>query len=218
MTAKPLGIQERAALLVLMAAAREVSNPELERLAGFSLTGAKRNSLQDRKLIESRKGLRGAYFHTLTEDGWRWCAEELSAEVPKRAGAAAGALYAVLGGLDRYLKRADLQLADVFNTKADVPSTPDEPVTGDVDAEQEIRAAYKRLAKEPRGWVSLLDLRRELDGVTREVVDEALRRMSRARQASLVPESNQRMLSPQQQDASLRIGGEDVHAVSIELP
>jgi hypothetical protein len=113
MPAEQLGIKERAVLLVLMAEAREISNPELKQIAGLDLTGAARHKLNARRLVDSRRPGR-AYVHLLTDDGWAWCAAELAAPPPERAGSAGGALYAVLAGLHRYLARADLRLSDVF--------------------------------------------------------------------------------------------------------
>ena len=69
---------KRAAMFALLAEAREVSNPELAERLGFRLDGKERRVLNDLKLVISEKHGR-AYSHQLTDAGWRWCNEELSA-------------------------------------------------------------------------------------------------------------------------------------------
>jgi hypothetical protein len=207
MSEKRLGIKERAALLALMAAAREVSNAELQEITGFSLTGEARRKVNDMKLVESRKSGR-TFVHTLTDDGWAWCAKELSASVPKGAGSAGGALYAVLAGLGDYLSRSNLALADIFQAVE----------TKSIDVEALIRDAYKQLRKEPRGWVSLTKLRPLLPGLPREEVDAALHRMNRIKGVNFVPESNQKVLSAEDRRSTVRIGNEDKLLLSIDEP
>jgi hypothetical protein len=213
MPADDLGIRERAALLALMAAARELTNPELEQLAGFRLTGAPLRKLRAQHLVDSRQrtDLRYRPFaHTLTSQGRDWCAAELSAGVPARAGSAGGALYAVLAGLDRYLARSGLGLWNVF--------PPDEGTAAEppADLAEQIRIAYRKLAREPQDLVSLTQLRPLLGRAPREAVDATLRQLSRARQVNLLPQANQKTLSQADQAAAVRIGNEDCHFISIE--
>jgi hypothetical protein len=218
MPADHLGVQERAALLALMAQARAVPNPELEQLTGFRLSGSARLRLAARQLIESerREDLKGRPFaHRLTAEGWRWCATELGAERPARSGSAGGALYAVLAGLSRYLARSGLDLREVFGSgpAGGAPAQRDEPAP---DLPERVRQAYRKLAREPRDLVSLTQLRPLLGGAPREAVDAALRQLSRARQANLVPQANQKILSQADRAAAVRIGNEDCHFISIE--
>jgi hypothetical protein len=222
MPAEQLGIKERAVLLVLMAEAREVSNPELKQIAGFDLTGAARRKLNARRLVDSRRAGR-AYVHLLTDDGWAWCAAKLAAPPPERAGSAGGALYAVLAGLHRYLARADLRLSDVFRPEGTpapsaVPAPPapaPAPASSSLNLPELIRTAYRKLARDAGDLVSLTELRPLLGGVPREEVDEALRRLSRDRIAHLVPQANQKVLSQADRAAAVRIGAEDCHQLSI---
>jgi hypothetical protein len=98
---------ETAMLLLLMAENREISNPELEKTYGVTLTGTSRKKLE-RELVESRKGLRGAYFFTLSEAGWARCNDGFDVgDVRPRA--AGKALTAVLAGLQRYLHAKGLR-------------------------------------------------------------------------------------------------------------
>jgi hypothetical protein len=221
MSVDDLGIKERAVLLALMAEAREVSNPELDELAGLRLDGASRRKLNQRRLVDSRRQGR-SYAHLLTDDGWAWCAKELTAGRPARAGTAGGALYAVLAGLHRYLERSDRKLADVFRREAatavsghsGTPGAPGPSATPEL--ERRVRAAYRSLAREPRGWVSLAQLRPLLGDIAREDLDATLRRMSLTARATLVPRSNQKVLSDREREAAVRIGGEDNHLLSID--
>jgi hypothetical protein len=236
MPADQLGVKERAALLALMAEAREVSNPELERIAGFRLDGKELRTLRARRLVDSHRSAGNRpYVHLLTDDGWAWCAAELAAERPARAGSAAGALYAVLAGLGRYLARSDLRLSDVFGSDPAGPEpagSPPAEASAEASAEalaeapaeapsaselrERIRAAYRKLARDPRDLVSLTQLRPLLGPAPREAVDAVLRQMSRDREADLVPQANQKTLSLADREAAVRIGNEDCHSIAVD--
>src|SRR5258706_3854063 len=146
-----LSLPERALLLILMAENAELSNPEIgEKYApGLQLTGKSRLKLMDAKLVECRKDGRVFRF-TLADPGWLWCRDELTRAVPANSGSAGHALYAVLGGLDRYLNRTGNSLAQVFgdlpveSTGASLPAD---------EIEQAIRRAYRKLAKPEGSWV-----------------------------------------------------------------
>lgn len=224
-----LGLKERSGLLALMAAAGVASNPELERVTGFRLHGTELEKLRARRLVDSHReaSLPGRpLVHRLTADGWDWCTAELAADRPPRAGSAGGALYAVLAGLQRYLTRSHLALPDVFRPDGETPAAAPRPQEPPQEAPQEppqaldlpgrIRAAYRKLARDPQDLVSLTQLRPLLGAAPRDEVDAALRRMSRARQANLVPQANQKTLSQADRAAAVRIGNEDCHLVSIE--
>jgi hypothetical protein len=211
-----LGIKERAALLALMAEAKEISNAELKERIGFGLDGDPRRKLNDLKLVSSQRlGKSGQYVHELTDDGWAWCARELAGAPPLHAGSVAGALYAVLAGLHRYLERNALQLSDVFVPSGEAGSREHEPKP---DAESRIKAAYRSLAKERGDWVRLSRLRRLLADLPKTDVDAALQRMQRERHASLVPDSNQKMLNEEDHEAAVWIGGEFKHLLALDDP
>lgn len=221
MPSDTLGLKERSGLLALMAAAGVASNPELERVTGFRLHGTELEKLRARRLVDSHReaSLPGRpLVHRLTADGWDWCSAELAAGRPPRAGSAGGALYAVLAGLQGYLTRSHLALPDVFRPDGETPAAaprPQEPPQA-LDLPDRIRLAYRKLARDPQDLVSLTQLRPLLGAAPRDEVDAALRRMSRARQANLVPQANQKTLSQADRAAAVRIGNEDCHLVSIE--
>jgi hypothetical protein len=209
-----LTTSEVAILVTLMAEAREIANPELKRQYGLTLDGQARRKLNDMKLVESTK--RGSAFaHQLTDRGWARCREELAAPCPPRAGSAGGALYALLGGLGRYLEYADLSLSDVF--RPELSRSDDGTQGASVESlEAAIRSAYKKLAKRPGAWVSLGDLRPQLGQASRSDVDAALLRMSRGETVRLVPENVQGSLTARDRAGAIRLFGRDLHFIAIE--
>ena len=209
-----LTITDVAMLLALMAEAREISNPELRQQYGLTLDGPARRKLNDLKLVESGKRGR-AFAHQLTDRGWARCREELAAQCPPRAGAAGGALYALLGGLRRYLESAELSLSDIFRPERDQPGAGggDQPAA---HLESAIRAAYKKLAKRPGAWVSLGDLRPHLGQVSRPDVDAVLLRMSRSAAVRMVPENVQGSLTARDREGAMRLFGRELHFIAIE--
>jgi hypothetical protein len=194
-----LTMRERAALLALMAEARELTNAELRTAAGFTLDGTPRRRLNEQKLVTSRKVGR-SFAHELTDDGWAWCTAELSAQRPDRAGYLGGACYALLAGLGRRVARSGQQLSDIFQP----------------DAGKQIRSAYLRLAKGPGAWVGLAELREELFGVSREAVDAELERMASTPGVHVQAESNQKTLTEADRAAAVRFGGDERHLLMIE--
>lgn len=214
--------QQIAAMFTLMVLGREVPNQELLEVAGFTLTGPERTGLVDLGYIKSDRTGRGrSYVHLLKDSGWAWCEKELAAGSPppqRGLSPLASALYVLLGGLEGYLQRANLRLADVFGPAAGVPTTeapPAEDEGSKGDLETRIRVAYRELVREPRGWVALVDLRPKL-GASAQEVDIVLKELSRAGAVHLVPEDNRKVLTPADHEAAIRIGGEDNHLLSIE--
>lgn len=208
-----LSVKERAVLFALMGEAREVSNSELAERAGFRLDGEERRRLNNRKLVDSRRVGR-TFAHELTDAGWDWCATHPAEGPQGRASSMEGALYAVLGGLARYLEYSEQSLADVFQRRDFQRREPEAPAKP-VDIAELIRAAYLRLASEPGTFVKLRTLRTELSDVPRGVLDSSLEEMYRARRVNLVPQSNQQALTHADRESALRIGGEAKHMISI---
>lgn len=207
MPAQSLTLKERAVLLALLAEARPLTNTELREAAGLTLDGASRYKLNDLKLVTSEKAGR-SFVHELTDDGTAWCAKELGAERPERAGSIGGALYAVLSGLQRYLQRTGQVLADLF------PGA--EPES---DVEARIRTAYRKLSSASGlPWVGLAALRAELPDVAREDVDAALQQLSRQPGIHVQAEANQQALRDADHEAAVRFGGSSRHLLKIENP
>jgi hypothetical protein len=205
-----LSSKERAAMFALLAEARQLSNPELKERVGFPLDGKERRKLNDLKLVESGKVGR-AYAHELSDAGWRWCADELSAGPRRGHGTSMErALYAVLGGFTRHMRDGGQSLADVFGPRPGVRND-DEP-----DIEARIEAGYQVLTRGPGEFVKLRELRSRLTGIPRADVDAVLGRMYTEQRVNLIPQSNQQALSEADRESALRIGGEYKHLISIE--
>jgi hypothetical protein len=209
-----LSLPEITILLLLMAEAREISNPELKERYQRTLDGNERRHLNDLKLVESWKAGR-PYVHVLTDAGWARCAEEVRAGSPPRGARPADrTLFGVLANLPRGLDRHGLSLADFFARDADAapataPAPPGQPI------EERVRAAYQQLAKAPADWVSLTQLRSLVDDVPKADLDAVLVRMNRMPDVTFVPESNQKTLTRADREAAVRIGDQDKHLLSI---
>lgn len=198
-------------MFALLAEAREVSNPELEERVGFRLDGKERRKLNDLKLVTSEKHGR-AYAHELTDAGWRWCNDELSAGPGGTRGSKEieRAFYALLAGLGRYLEATEQSLADIFK-----PRRKTQPLA-QTDVEAQIRAGYRVLAAEPGEFVKLRELRLRLPDIPRADVDAALDRMYQEQRINLVPQADQQALTDADRESGLRIGGKAKHLISIE--
>jgi hypothetical protein len=180
----------------------------LDEAAGFRLDGAPRRRLAELKLITSDPvGPRRSYIHELTDAGWRWCADELSAPRPDRAGSLGNALYLLLRGIRDHLDRTDQTLADIFGTPAAPPPA--------ADVEGRVRAAYSALATAPSDWVSLTDVRARLSDLPRDAVDGALIRLERDPSVYIAPDEDQKALTDADRAAAIRIGGKDKHLLAI---
>ncbi|ROZ87310.1 MarR family transcriptional regulator [Gordonia sp. OPL2] len=210
---------ESAVLFVLMAQAREVRNPDLAALAP-ELKKSSRDKLNRLGLIESRKGARNAFSHSLTDRGWAWCAQELSAAPPPKSLPPIRALYAVMAGVGRYLEASDLRLHEVFGvvgggSAADAePSA--EPPADAVPLERRIRATYNAVTSGPGRWVGVLALRQALAGIDRSELDTALVALQREPGVSLIPQEDQMLLTDDGRKASVRVGTQDCHLFAIE--
>lgn len=207
-----LSAKERAALFVLLAQARELTNVEIEELVGFRLSGRERVHLNDLKLVESHKTGR-MYVHELTDAGWYRCTDELSARWGKGAKPMERALYTLLHALGRYLDRTDRSLADVFVPGGEAPIGNVPPA----QVEAAIWAGYESLANGVGDFVKLSTLRQTLLQIPPIETDAVLCELYRAQRINLVPESNQRALTVADRESAVRIGGEDKHLISIEL-
>ena len=218
-----------ASLIVLMATARELPNPELSELSGFVLDGNDRRQLNELGLVTSRRVGR-AYAHELTEEGWRAARGLLGAERPAKAGSFGGALYALLAGVGAALDRAGLTPLGFFGASPDgdseqggeavdaEPSAPSEAVEGSPRAvEAAIRSVYADLADQDGGWVGLAPLRARLGAYSRADVDRALRGLVVQPGVHIVPVANLKSLTSADREAALRLGGEDNHAIAIEV-
>jgi hypothetical protein len=204
---------EQAVLLVLMAEARPVQNPELVTM-GPKLEKDKRDRLVRLGLIETNSAVRPMEIE-LTDRGWALCAKLIGAEAPPRATGQGKALYTVLAGLRRYFDRQDVAPGDVFvPLDAHAPDGDPDPLGDDIEAR--VRDAYAGLAAHAGGWVDLVALREALPDVSKHDLDDALTRMYRTPGVSLIPEENQKTLTAEDRAAAVEIGDQDKHLIAIE--
>lgn len=219
MTPTDLTGTERAVLIVLMAESRPVANPELAAL-GPALDKPGRDKLNALGLIESER-VKGRYVHELTDRGWALCRDIVAAGPPPRSTGPAKTLYTVLGALGRYLQRSEVSLAELFwpaeTSEAETPEAETrEAETPEAETlEDRVRVAYARLAPRPGGWVRLAELRAAL-GDARGDVDTALTALSRAPGVSVIPEEDQKKLTPDDRAAAVMIGDRPKHLIAIE--
>lgn len=218
-----------AALVILMAENREVSNPELAATYHLTVTGKQLSKLRDQKLVEVARGPRGAHLLTLSEQGWARCRAELGGPVPVRVGAAGAGMYALLAALGRYLDAENVPLADFARPAPARPvdvapkpvSRPRRPAVDTTSAqpgglEQATRRAYAALAERPGAWVSLTDLRAALAPTPKRDVDAALRRLDQEPDVMIISEANQKGLTKADREAAVVIGGRKKHHLAIE--
>ncbi|OZE03710.1 hypothetical protein CH249_26980 [Rhodococcus sp. 05-2255-3B1] len=213
MSTEDLNGTEAAVLLVLMAEASPVKNSELKAM-GPELAKASRDKLKNAGLVEVNSSVRPMTLE-LTDKGWRICGELIGGEPPARSTGAGKAMFTVLAGLRRWLDRTDARPADVFSPRTEEPE-PVEKTDTTVDIEASIRAAYAGLAREPGSTVRLSRLRNELRDIPRTDLDDALARLRRAPDVSLIPEENQKTLTDEERAAAVVVGNQQNHLLSIE--
>ncbi|MEU6023136.1 hypothetical protein [Micromonospora sp. NPDC047134] len=188
----------------------------LKNVAGISVTPAHRRRLESLDLIEVTPKPR--IILELTDKGWERAAQELGAEPPARAGTTGGTLYVVLDFLRRLIDHSGTRADDLFRMqiKADeVALTPQPVAAGSADPVTRIRQAYHGLAGGPGDYVMLADLRAALGDLPRAEFDAALIQLNQERNVHLVPESNQKVLRPQERAAAVHIGNQDKHLIAI---
>jgi hypothetical protein len=217
MSDNQLSFSERTALLALWTFVGEVSNKELNERFGFSLVGRDRIHLAESGFVSSRRGaeLPGRPFvHELTESGWRRARQELAAAPPERSDKGYRVLYGWANFIERYLTRSGLTLADfVTVAQADTAAA---AAPAPASAESRIRAVYAEIADKPGVPVRLLPLRERLADLPTIEFDTALLRLAGEPGVFLEPEPKLRSLTEADRKASIRVGGEIKHVLSIE--
>jgi hypothetical protein len=204
MPEKELTSVQRNVLLTLMISA----DPLAYKTVKNSLTAAQRNDLRDRGLIE----VNGSPMELeLTQKGHDRAVAALSMEQPERSGTNGLVLVTTLGFVRRLLEQTGTEPRDLFRLRL-----PTAPVTmADTDLDERIRKAYASLVTRPGDYVMLEDLRESLPEVSRRDLDAALVDLNRARDVSLVPESNQKVLTEEQRVAAVSIGNQAKHLIAI---
>jgi hypothetical protein len=200
-----LSTPARQALVALMMHVTEASNPDLRKLYRVTIDKTARDQLTGGKLITWKKGLRGAIFHELTDDGWARGRDELTLAPPDGVGAAWHLLYGTFRHLNGLMIKNGYQLADVFAHADPGPRL----------VEDRIRQAYGELAAEPGELISLARLREELPDIPRKSLDAALLELDRQRAIQLEPDPHRIALTDRAKAAAIPLGGEDMHLITI---
>jgi hypothetical protein len=224
MAEAPLTAAQNAYLFLLMAEAREVSNSELKQRYGVSITGSDSAALVDNKLATVRPDGR-SLAHELTDEGWAEAKKIMATDYVKRTGAspASAALHAVLVAVYRYMQRTQSSAAEIFAAttppRSPAPTTKAgsrKPKAGEkIDVSARIRNAYKRLHRDPIMWVGLAELRADLSYISRPDIDRALIQLLEKRKIRLIPEENQKTITPADREAAIVVSGEPKHLIAF---
>jgi hypothetical protein len=203
---------ESALLIVLMAEAREISNPELKERYSVTLDGKSRVKLNGAGYVKSEKVGR-SFVHVLDDKGWERVHQELNFDSPraKALGAALSALHDNLR--ERVLHDGPYRRFGEMFARPAVDSAP--PPDDDDDLGTRVRRAYDSLAAHPGAWILHTDVRRKLVEVPAEALDEAFRLLSLAEDVEMMPESNQKTLTEEDRRNAVRVGGQDTHLIAI---
>jgi hypothetical protein len=228
-----------ASLIVLMASARELSNPELSELSGFVLDGSDRRQLNELGLVTSRRVGRPTRMCSRRRAGARRADCSGPSGRPRRV-VRRGAVRVAGGGgrrprpgrphPGRVLRREPgrgrapsarpegaHEAEQARRRPSRKPTAPVEAVEADPRAvESAIREAYADLADRDGGWVGLAPLRARLGTYSRAEVDRALRSLVVQPDVHIIPVANLKSLTSADREAALRLGGEDNHAIAIE--
>jgi hypothetical protein len=86
----------------------------------------------------------------------------------------------------------------------------------DEEIEKRIRKGYRTLAPSSRDWVRLAALRLLLGDAPARDVDDVLKKLSKDGSIHLNPESDRKILTKEDHEAAIHIGGQENHLLSIE--
>jgi hypothetical protein len=189
----------------------EVNKPEREALLKAGLIS-----------VEKRKR---AYWLSVTDRGWRWAEDHLSDTLPDRSYAGTFILAGWLERLQAFMRASNTPLAEILVPKQDTDSRGQakENAAGTATAptdygslRERIRAAYLALTGGSFNKRALLaDIRRRLPDVDRDALDDALVRMQRQDDATLMQLDNRPDITQADREAAIQIGQESRHIVWI---
>lgn len=173
-----------------------------------------RKALEKERIITSEKRGRSIWME-VTDTGWAWANDHLDSTLPTRTRSAGPILQAWLTHLHAFLKRRGIALAEIV-TSADELALKVVEAKSPAQLEDRIRRAYLEVTG--GSWnqrVRLAELRRRLDGVTKEALDAALLNMQQASKLVLFRLDNQREITEDDRQSALLLGGEPRHVVRL---
>lgn len=198
---------QRYVLLTLMITASPLPNTAVSN----SLKKPKRDELVNWGYLEADGR---PMILELTQKGHDRAVAELRGEQPPGSGTIGLALFAALGFVRDLIDRTGTKPEDLFRFR--LAAT---PVATALDSglEERVRKAYSSLAARPGDYVMLEDLRGALPDVDRSALDDTLIELNQARDVSLVPESNQKVLTAGQRASGVSIGNQSRHLLAISV-
>lgn len=170
---------------------------------------APRNSLIEQGLIVLDKSSK-PYVYELTDAGWLATRKLLAEPSPKKVSSrTARILWAIMGDFSAHMDRTGAELADLYPPPAPAPQDERDPQAA-------VHRAYRELVGATADWLPLRRLREHLADLDREQVDRALAGLLDSHAVRLIPETNQKMLTPADHDAAIWLGGQYRHLIAIE--
>jgi hypothetical protein len=167
--------------------------------------------------FEKRKG--GAFWLEVTDRGWRWAEEHLSDSLPDKTYGGAFVLRAWLTRLQAFMQARDIGLAEILGPQVthgqEQPAV--QPASADYASLRErIRQAYLDVTGGSFNARALLHhIREHLTDIDREALDDALKRMQREDEASLMQLDNRAEITDADRAAALHVGSEPRHILWI---
>jgi len=172
---------------------------------------AEREALLAAGLISVEKRKR-AYWIVVTDRGWRWAEDHLSDTLPDRSYAGTFILAGWLKHLQAFMHASKTPLAEIL-----VPRSTDSGKQTDKGSLAErIRAAYLSITGGSFNKRALLaDIRKSLSDVSRDALDDALVRMQRQGDLTLMQLDNRPDITQADREAAIQIGQEPRHILWI---
>lgn len=177
---------------------------------------ADREALVSAGLVVSEKRGRDLWL-TMTDKGRAWAANHLDADLPTHCPAASVVLQGWLTQLKAFMEVRNVALLDVLSPQPGADAQPKPRPLAYPDIRQNIRKAYLQLTRgrfNTRAHLS--DIRRKLQNIAREALDEALMRMQREQEASLYQLDNRIEITEADRAAAIYVGREPRHLLWIE--
>ncbi len=191
-----------------------------------TLEAARRKSLVDAGLIqvEKRRKVEGkgpAVLHlTLLDQGWRWAAENLEGNIPRRDSAALAILRQVMARLNARIANGDFSFADFCRPRPALEPERGSKREMNHDLKARIIAECERLSDgvyESR--VRLADIRDSMADVPREQVDQTLWELADSQRIKMFRLDRFHEITPRDAAAALETGSHDKrHILYLSRP
>lgn len=178
---------------------------------------ADRDALERAGLIRWEKHKQGIRIE-VTDTGWEWAGNNLSAPLPAKSNAGTAVLGALLARLSTFVMLKGIVLADVLDPQAGAPNEKAvAPPPSPENIRKRIRNAYLDTTRGRFNTRALLkDIRARLPEVDRKTLDETLRQMQQDEEAILYQLDSRVELTDADHEAAIHFAGEPRHILWIE--